>query len=82
MKANAEITAPTIRLSTSKERAKIGSTGTSTPKPTATQKAITPSTMTSRGRPCPGKPRRDGTDEGGIAQGYRWRVEPRTTVEA
>ena len=50
IRANTETTAPTSRWLTSKLRAKTGSTGTSTPKPTATQNAIRPSTMTSRGR--------------------------------
>ncbi len=50
IRANAEITAPTWRLLTPKLRAKTGRTGTRTPKPTATQNAISPSTYTSRGR--------------------------------
>ncbi|GAA1427567.1 hypothetical protein GCM10009616_05050 [Microlunatus lacustris] len=49
--AKADTTAPTAKLSTPKLRANTGSTGTRTPKPTATQKAIRPSTYTSRGRP-------------------------------
>ena len=48
--AKAEITAPTSKLPTPKLRAKTGSTGTRTPKPTATQKAIRPRTYTSRGK--------------------------------
>src|SRR5215212_7132671 len=49
IRAKTETTAPTAKLSTPKLRAKTGSTGISTPKPTATQNAISPSTMTSRG---------------------------------
>ena len=44
------MTAPTAVLPTPKLRANTGSTGTSTPNPTATQNAITPRTRTSRGR--------------------------------
>ena len=44
IRANAEMTAPTWRLFTPKLRANTGSTGTRTPKPTATQKATSPST--------------------------------------
>ena len=49
IRANTETTAPTARLSTPKLRAKTCNTGINTPKPTATQNAISPSTMTSRG---------------------------------
>src|SRR5918994_118620 len=49
IRAKTETTAPTAKLSTPKLRAKTGSTGISTPKPTATQNAISPSTKTSRG---------------------------------
>ena len=44
IRANAETTAPTSKLPTPKLRAKTGRTGTRTPKPTATQKAIRPRT--------------------------------------
>ena len=44
IRANAEMTAPTSVFPTPKLRAKTGSTGTRTPKPTATQNATRPST--------------------------------------
>ena len=42
IRAKAEMTAPTSKLPTPKLRANTGSTGTSTPKPTATQNAMRP----------------------------------------
>ena len=50
IRANIEMTAPTAALPTPNVRANTGSTGTKTPNPTATQKAMTPRTITSRGR--------------------------------
>ena len=44
IRANAEMTAPTSAFPTPKLRANTGSTGTKTPKPTATQNATRPST--------------------------------------
>ena len=49
--ANIETTMPTRKSVAPKDAAKVGSTGTSTPKPTATKKAIRPSTSTSRDSP-------------------------------
>ncbi|GAA1398822.1 hypothetical protein GCM10009599_30230 [Luteococcus peritonei] len=60
IKAKALITMPTIRLLTWKLRANTGSTGTITPKPTETQKAIVASTYTSRGRVGSGRSRFSG----------------------
>lgn len=49
MKAKADTTIAIWKLVTSNDLANTGRTGTTTPKPTATQKAMMPRTMTSRG---------------------------------